>query len=411
VSTRHFDRWWKQQQRTQPDALRITAEALLGDVAAPGVTDDFPDSWHYDGIDLALTYRYEPGAPDDGTTVHVPLTVLNRVGDEGFDWSVPGFREELVAALCRTLPKELRRAMVPAAETVAAACGRIDPADGRLVVSLARVLTEMLGERVTASMFDGARIPDHLRITFSVDDASGRSLGTGKDIHALRRALEGRMRAAIAAAAPLAERSGIIAWDLGTLPRQVETVGDGHSVFGYPALLDDGDSVSLRIFTTPAMQTRVMRAGVRRLLLLAVNVTRKQVVQGLTNSQRLAIARSERVELDEIADQCITSAADLVVSEFVERHGDLPFDAGRIRLRESIQVRQNLFTGVLNRHDFWRGASSWPIVQLRDWTPTRTRVTDRRMMPEHVARISAINDGKPCPIPVPKIGVLARKHR
>ena len=327
VSTRHFDRWWKQQQRTRPDALRITAEALLGDVAAPGVTDDFPDSWHYDGIDLALTYRYEPGAPDDGTTVHVPLTVLNRVGDEGFDWSVPGFREELVAALCRTLPKELRRAMVPAAETVAAACGRIDPADGRLVVSLARVLTEMLGERVTASMFDGARIPDHLRITFSVDDASGRSLGTGKDIHALRRALEGRMRAAIAAAAPLAERSGIVAWDLGTLPRQVETVGDGHSVFGYPALLDDGDSVSLRIFTTPAMQTRVMRAGVRRLLLLAVNVTRKQVVQGLTNAQRLAIARSERVELDEIADQCITSAADLVVSEFVERHSDLPFDA------------------------------------------------------------------------------------
>jgi ATP-dependent helicase HrpA len=98
-------------------------------------------------------------------------------------------------------------------------------------------------------------------------------------------------------------------------------------VFGYPALLDDGDSVSLRIFTTPAMQTRVMRAGVRRLLLLAVNVTRKQVVQGLTNAQRLAIARSERVELDEIADQCIASAADLVVSEFVERHGELPFEA------------------------------------------------------------------------------------
>ncbi len=327
VSTRHFDRWWKQERRTRPDALHITAEALLGDVAGPAVTDEFPDTWHYDGLDLRLTYRYEPGAPDDGATVHVPLTVLNRVGDEGFDWLVPGLREELVTALCRTLPKEVRRAMVPAAETIAAACRRIDPADGRLVASLARVLTEMLGERVAPALFDGARVPDHLRMTFSIDDASGTSLGIGKDIHALRRALEGRMRAAIAASAPLAERAGIVTWDVGTLPQQVETVGDGHSVLGYPALLDDGDSVSLRIFTTPELQARVMRAGVRRLLLLAVTVTRKQVVQGLTNAQRLAIARSERVELDELADQCITAAADLLVTEHVQRHDSLPFDA------------------------------------------------------------------------------------
>ena len=327
VSTRHFDRWWKQERRTRPDALHLTAEALLGDVVGPAVTDEFPDTWHYDGIDLRLTYRYEPGAPDDGATVHVPLTVLNRVGDEGFDWLVPGLREELVTALCRTLPKEVRRAMVPAAETIATACGRIDPADGRLVVSLARVLSEMLGERVTPAMFDGVRVPEHLRITFSIDDASGASLGMGKDIHALRRALEGRMRAAIAASAPLAERARIVTWDVGTVPQQVETAGDGHSVLGYPALLDDGDSVSLRIFTTPELQARVMRAGVRRLLLLAVTCTRKQVVQGLTNAQRLAIARSERVELDELADQCITAAADLLVTEYVQRHDALPFDA------------------------------------------------------------------------------------
>ena len=323
TTTRHFDRWWKAERAAHPDLLTMTREALLGADTSARNLDDFPDTWYYDGIILQLTYRFEPGAPDDGVTVHVPLTVLNRVGSEGFDWQVPGLREDLVTALCRTLPKEVRRDMVPAAETVRAACARIDPDDGTIAMSLARVLTEMLGQRVAAGSFDPSRVPDHLRITFSVDDDAGTCIAAGKDIGALQRQLGGRLRAAIAAVSPLPEQVGIREWTVGTVPRVVETQRPGHVVVGYPALLDDGDSVSLRIFTTPDMQARVMRAGVRRLLLLTVVGQSRVLERSLTNAQRLAIAASDRVEMGEMLDDCVTVAADAVIAEA----GDVPFDA------------------------------------------------------------------------------------
>ena len=327
VSGRHFERWWNRTRDAQPDLLTVTAADLLGDAAGDQVTDDFPDTWHYDGIDLRLTYRYEPGAVDDGTTVHVPLTVLNRVGPEGFDWNVPGVREELVGALCRTLPVEIRRLMVPAAETVRAVCSRLDPDDGTLLQALALALTERLGERVSTAMFDGARVPEHLRITFAVDDATGACLARGKDLVALQRELGPRLRAAIAAAVPLVERTGITAWDIGTVAHEVRAERDGHTVIGYPALLDDGDRVSLRVFTAPDVQQRVMRAGLRRLLLLAAPVSRKQVLAALSNQQRLAVARSIRVELDELVDDSIVAAVDQRLAAALEAGAGLPWDA------------------------------------------------------------------------------------
>jgi ATP-dependent helicase HrpA len=327
VSGRHFERWWNSTRGTQPELMRVTAADLLGDAAGDEVTEEFPDTWHYDGIDLGLTYRYEPGAPDDGATVHVPLTVLNRVGPEGFDWNVPGLREELVGALCRTLPVEIRRLMVPAAETVRAVCSRLDPDDGTLVVAVARALTERVGERVAPAQFDTTRVPDHLRMTFAVDDAAGTCIGRGKDLPALQRELGPRLRAAIAAAVPLAERTGITTWDVGTVPQVVRAQRDGHLVIGYPALLDDGDSVSLRVFTGPDVQHRVMRAGVRRLLLLGGPVARKQVVAALSTEQRLSVARSARVELDELVDDSIVAAVDEVIAAELDAGRGLPWDA------------------------------------------------------------------------------------
>jgi ATP-dependent helicase HrpA len=111
VSGRHFDAWWKKARRTDPDLLTFTREMLL---AADVDTADTPDEWTQGGLTLPVAYRFEPGAPDDGVTVEVPLAALNRVRPDGFDWQVPALREELVTALIRSLPKQLRRNFVPA---------------------------------------------------------------------------------------------------------------------------------------------------------------------------------------------------------------------------------------------------------------------------------------------------------
>ncbi len=276
VSARHFDRWWKRARTATPDLLTLTPSALTTGGAFDA--DDFPTVWHQGDLSFEVTYRFEPGAPGDGATVHIPVAVLNRVTDDGFDWGVPGFRDDLVESLVRALPKHLRRALSPLAETAAAVRGL--SGDGRLVDALAAALSGLGRATVRPADLDPPRVPAHLRLTFSVDDERGRSLATGKDLDSLRRRLAGRAREAVAATAGGIERAGITTWDVGDLPRTVESTSHGVTVVGYPALLDDTDSVSLRVFTNADIQARAQRTGVRRLLGLAVPVSPAAIVAG-----------------------------------------------------------------------------------------------------------------------------------
>ncbi|MDO8364593.1 MAG: ATP-dependent RNA helicase HrpA [Actinomycetota bacterium] len=325
VSTRHFDRWWKQARASQPELLTMRMEHFVGGSGAASAYA-FPTVWRHGEIELTVSYRFDPGAPLDGATVHVPLAVLNQVEPVGFDWGVPGFRDELVRALLRSLPKEHRRELVPMAEVaekVATTLGAPERwEDGTsLAAALAAVVQEVTGVVVPPHAFDAGKVPPHLCITFAVDDPQGAPIATGTDILALRKLLAPRLRAAIAREAPIEERRGITRWDFGDLPREVSTERNGITVRGYPALLDDGDSVSIRVFTKPELQAKVMRTGVRRLLLLAVPVGKRAVEQHLTNALRLAIVRGgtgsggavAAVSLDSLADDCLIAAADRLV--------------------------------------------------------------------------------------------------
>ena len=331
VSTRHFDKWWKVTRSSQPELLTMRLEDFVGEDNAASV-NDFPTVWHHaiegrDAMALAVTYRFEPGANDDGATVHVPLAALNQVEPTGFDWNVPGLRADLVGALLRSLPKEYRRELVPmneVSDTVVASLGTPTAwEDGTaLAAALSTVVNDVVGIAVPPHAFDASLVPPHLRIGFSIDDEHGTPVAIGKDIVALRKLVAPRVRAAVARESPIEERKGITTWDFGDLPSEVSTSRAGVSVRGYPALLDDGDSVSIRVFTKPALQAKVMRAGVRRLLLLTVPVGKRAIEQHLTNSAKLSLARSQ-VSVDELTADCLTAAADGVI----ERHGGATFTA------------------------------------------------------------------------------------
>jgi ATP-dependent helicase HrpA len=168
---------------------------------------------------------------------------------------------------------------------------------------------------VPSHAFDLTKVPPHLRVSFSIDDERGESLAIGKDLDALRTALAPKVRAAIARTSPIDERKGITAWDFGDLPTVVESARKGVTVKGYPALLDDGDSVSIRVLTNPELQAKVTRSGVRRLLLLAAPVNKRAAERDLTNQSKLAIARSGVMSLDQLTQDCLTAAADRIVDE------------------------------------------------------------------------------------------------
>ncbi|MER6093343.1 ATP-dependent RNA helicase HrpA [Streptomyces bluensis] len=325
VSGAHFDSWWKRKRHEQPDYLDFEREMLIRESAEAVTKADYPDSWRQGQLKFRVTYQFEPGADADGVTVHIPLQVLNQVTDEGFDWQIPGLREELVTELIRSLPKPIRRNYVPAPNFAKRFLDTAVPLQEPLTATMARELKRMVGVPFDADDFDWERVPDHLRITFRIVDERRRKLAEDKDLEALKLRLKPKARKAISQAAAATaerqggeslERSGLTDWTIGSLTRVFETRRAGQPVKAYPALVDDGATVSVRLFDTEAEQAEAMWKGTRRLILLGIPVNpAKFASEKLTNPQKLALSANPHGSVQALFDDCATAAADRLIGD------------------------------------------------------------------------------------------------
>ncbi|HJT93736.1 MAG TPA: ATP-dependent RNA helicase HrpA, partial [Mycobacterium sp.] len=308
VSARHFDAWWKKQRHKTPELLTMSRDDLLRNDEA----GDQPNSWQAGDLSLPLTYRFEPGAFDDGVTVHVPVEVLARLGGNEFAWQIPALREELVTALIRSLPKELRRNFVPAPDTARAVLASLEPGDEPLLEGLQRELRRRTGVLVPIDAFDLGKLPSHLRVTFAVESPDGTEVARGKDLDPLQQQLAAPARKAVAdAVAGELERTGLRTWpdDLDELPRSIERTSGSHAVRGFPALVDGGAAVDLRVFATQAEQDAAMGPGSRRLLRLSVPSPVKAVERALDPRTRLVLGTNPDGSLSALIDDCADAAA------------------------------------------------------------------------------------------------------
>ena len=368
VSGTHFDTWWKQARRQDPHLLTFTEELLIGEGADAVSADAFPTQWAQGELTFPLTYQFEPGADADGVTVHLPVEVLNQVAEDGFDWLVPGMHEELVTALVKALPKDIRRNFVPAPDHARAALqgmqerGSVGPVPVR--DALAEELTRRGLVRVHASDIEWERVPDHLKMTFRVEravrpggaegsggpdgsggpagsggrDGSGGSgggrgrgrgrsrgrvevLGEGKDLAALQAELAGQVRTTMAAAASGVERTGLTSWppDLDPLPETFSRQVGPRAVQGFPALVDTGGAVDVRVLATRSEADRETRRGVRRLLLLGTQPPWKRLLALLSNQQKLALGHNPHGSVPALLEDALAAAVDAVVAE--QPHG------------------------------------------------------------------------------------------
>lgn len=312
VSARHFDAWWKKQRHKTPELLTFTRDELLRSDDDAG---ERPDTWRSGDVSLPLTYRFEPGAADDGVTVHVPVEVLANLGGHEFAWQVPALREELVTSLIRSLPKELRRNFVPAPDTARAVLADLSPDEGSLLESLQRELKRRSGILVPIDAFDLEKLPPHLRVTFAVEGADGTEVARGKDLDALQTQLAAPVRQAVAkAVAGELERTGLRAWpdELDEIPLTVSRSSGGHTVRGYPALIDNGTTVDLRVFATQAEQQAAMGPGTRRLLRLAVPSPSKNVERALDPRARLTLGSNPDGSLSALIEDCADAAVAVI---------------------------------------------------------------------------------------------------
>ncbi|MDO9496634.1 MAG: ATP-dependent RNA helicase HrpA, partial [Nocardioides sp.] len=186
VSGAHFDRWWKDKRREDPDYLTFDPAMLRHETTEEIREEDYPEQWSSEGLTFPISYHFEPGSADDGLTIDVPVATLNRVGADDFSWNVPGLREELVTSLIRSLPKQLRVSFVPAPNTARAFLAAVPAGEESLLDALERHLRSTTGVVVPRTAWDWEKVPEHLRPTYRVVGADGREQARGKDLEALK---------------------------------------------------------------------------------------------------------------------------------------------------------------------------------------------------------------------------------
>lgn len=431
VSERHFDKWWKEARQKNPDLLDYDKSLLLNDEADDLDEAAYPKTLLHKGFELPLTYEFHPVAPgsppnpSDGVTAEVPVLFLNQLDDKAFRWLIPGQRVELVTALIKSLPKQIRKNFVPAPDVarqaVAALETDFDPATDELEASLELVLRRIRGHIVPPGSWNWDAVPSHLRVSFKVVDSRGKVLDEGKDLAALQERLAPATRRAIAeslgatpattgpqsrgksaargndgrtvTAAPPAgnlagvdaasgngagfrEQSGLKEWSFGTVQRQVSSIVNGHTVTGYPALVDEGTSVALRVFQTSSEQLAAMRGGVIRLLALRVPSPDRYVLEHLNNTEKLTFSQNPHGSVSALIADCALAAVDKLTP------ADLPWD------RESFdalyeQVRAELIDTVFT------------VTAVVERILASTRRIDKQLKgTTSLALISALNDVK-----------------
>lgn len=371
VSERHFDKWWEEARQANPDLLDYDKSLLLSDDADNLDVSAYPKTWLHKGFELPLTYEFHPVAPgsppdpSDGVTAEVPVLFLNQLDDKAFRWLIPGQRVELVTALIKSLPKQIRKNFVPAPDVarqaVAVLESDFDPASDDLEPSLELVLRRIRGHIIPPGSWNWDAVPPHLRVTFKVVDSKGRVLGEGKNLAALQEELAPATRRAIAeslgatpastaprgkagraagkaddggasrsqapaqvpagsAPAGFREQEGLTEWSFGTIQRQVSNIVKGHTVTGYPALVDQGKSVALRVFQTADEQQDAMRGGVIRLLALRVPAPDRYVLEHLSNTEKLTFSQNPHGSVSALIADCALAAIDKLTP------AELPWD-------------------------------------------------------------------------------------
>jgi ATP-dependent helicase HrpA len=312
-----FERWRQEAEKANPRALYLTREYLMRHAASDVTETQFPDTLHAGDAELPLKYRFDPGHPLDGVTATVPLHLLNRLAPAAFDRLVPGLVREKVTCYLKALPKALRRHLVPVPENVTAflmECEKEERGEKRdgepLMEALARFVQRKAGTPVGTEVWDRAQVPPHLLMNFRVVDEAGRELAAGRDLARLKAQLGEAAQLTFGRAETGIERAGIRTWDFGDLPAEIAFTRDGRKLTGFPGLVDEGENVAIRLFDVKQAAEAATRAGVRRLMRLALREQMRQLEKSLRGFEAAALQLRAVGSADELKADLITAIVD-----------------------------------------------------------------------------------------------------
>ena len=332
-----LEHWYKEQQRTTgARPLLMTREDLMRHEASSVTAQAFPRSLRLGGVDCRTSYLHEPGDARDGVTVELPLFALNQVNEDQCEWLVPGMLKEKIQALLKSLPQRPRSRFVPLPESAQQLCDKLlaTPPSQGLTDALLREVRERTSLDVKRTDFKLDMLKAHLFMNFCVVDEHGRQLGMGRNLAALKAELGSKARGAFQALASLrvgaakdnaevlkekvadsGASTGVIAinngvkkasnagpstpmpspnqrytaWTFGELPELMEVQGPRQTLIGFPALIDQGDAVSIEVFDEPEVAAARHRLGLARLFALQIRDALKYLEKNVPDLQTMGV--------------------------------------------------------------------------------------------------------------------------
>ncbi len=375
----HLVQWLRTATVEVRQRLIMTEADVLEAGAIPSTKEAYPDQVQMRGLSLPLEYRHDPGGGEDGVTVIVPQEGLNQLDGERLGWLVPGLIEEKIAALLKSLPKDLRRSLVPIPETAARVAQVVRFGEGSVAEAMARAIEQITGVSVPRDELREDRLPYFLRMQIRVIDAEGKTLAAGRDLVEMRKAFGAAAASSFSSVDDVRwSRDRVTTWDFGTLPPEVTVVRGGIAMKGYPTLIDNGiDTASLRLVDAPARASHELRFGVRRLIVLAAARELKQHVDHLPQLNNWTLLSKTfpqpfpfRQQLTELlADRAFLPEAKLPRSDDEFR---ACLRAGSQRLGAAVaEVSQLLAPLFVN---FSEIRKTWEKTAAPQWQPTRQDV-------------------------------------
>lgn len=304
-----FEKWRETAEKENPKLLYLTRDDLMRHGADAITAVQFPEKITLDGVEITLKYRFEPNHVLDGVTATIPLALLNQLNPVQTEWLVPGMLREKLTYLIKALPKTFRRVCVPVPEFVTKFLDESKVGEGAIKQVLAahiqRVTTFKIG------MDDWVEeTPAHLLMNFSVVDDAGRELAMGRDWNALKKQLGSAAQLTFRNTLPDIEKTGLKQWDFGDLPEKLSFERDGLKVTGYPALEDNEDSISVKLFDTEREAVVNHRKGVCRLMRFELKEQMKQLEKSLPNFNQYALLLRNVMSPDDLREDMLTAIAD-----------------------------------------------------------------------------------------------------
>ncbi|KAB0326381.1 ATP-dependent RNA helicase HrpA [Janthinobacterium sp. PLB04] len=387
-----FEKWHKEATRENPKLLYLNREELMRHEAAGVTTDLFPKTMSVTGLEMGLTYHFEPGSVRDGVTLSVPLYALNQLPRERCEWLVPGMLKEKVHLLLKSLPQKLRRHCVPLPDYAARFCERVHEAGvfgrGDLIDAIIADIRTQITINVLTTDFKPETLPAHHFMNFKVIDEHGRQLDMGRNLATLQAEFGGQARQSFqklaevsgvsgtgtpgakvagaqvasrlqaqaqgaaanaaagkggapakgvaAAAAPaspnatVSQHMGLTGWTFGELPELLEIVQGKLTLIGFPALVDRGTHCDLEVFDDPTVAARTHKVGLRRLFALQMKEQIKYVEKSIPGLQQMGMQFMALGSQEELREQIINKALDIACLQ-----DPLPLDAASFAKRQA----------------------------------------------------------------------------